>query len=144
MLRRSTVLTLILTLPVVAWGMGMGGSDAPSRIPVPSKPFSATIEDLSGSSVEVTDMTFDGEVHVGGKIGEGLAAVPFAKIAELRVEPSSDADTRMAFIKLLDGSSITVAIDHDTPCFGATSFGYYKIEARSIRRVVFHHPAATP
>lgn len=76
MVRRSTLVALVLTVPVVAWGMGFGGGDAPTRIPVPAEDFSATVEDLSGTTVEVTDLTFDGEVHVAGRMGEGTVAVP--------------------------------------------------------------------
>jgi hypothetical protein len=139
-LRRSTLVTLLLTVPVVAWGTGFGGGDTPSRIPVAAKPYGATIEDLGGVMVEVTNLTFDGEVTLGGRVGEGLVAIPFSKIAEVRIEPSSDEDVRIAFVKLLDGSSVSVRIDHDLPCFGATNYGNYKIEVRGIRRVQFNHP----
>ena len=144
MVRRSTLAVLVLTVPVVAWGMGFGGGDAPTRIPVPAREFGATVEDLSGTTVEVRDVTFDGEVHLSGRVGEATVAVPFEKIAEVRIEPSGEENVRIAFVKLRDGSSVSVRVEHDTPCFGSTPFGNYKIELRSVRRVVFQAPAATP
>lgn len=136
-MRRTSWLALLLTVPVVAWGTGIGGSDAPTRIPVPARPFGATVEDMAGQVVELTSVTFDGEVVVAGKLGEADVAVPFEKIADVRIEPTGVEDTRIAFVKLRDGTSVKLTVDHDVPCFGATSFGNYKIELARLRKITF-------
>ncbi|MCB9682454.1 MAG: hypothetical protein H6733_13400 [Alphaproteobacteria bacterium] len=141
-MRRVLVPALLLVAvggPITAVATGFGGSDAPSRVPVPARDFAATVEDLSGNVVELRKVSFDGEVFVYGRIGEGHAAVPFERIAEVRVEPTSDKDKRVAFIKLTDGTSVKVMVDDDVPCWGVAPWGNYKIAADDIRRVTFHH-----
>lgn len=143
MLRRSTFVALVATVPVVAWGTGFGGSDAPTRIPVPARDFTAVVEDLSGQSYTVTDVTFDGEVVVGGKLGEADIAVPFERIAEVRIEPTGEEDKRIAFVRTVGGDSVKIVVDHDVPCFGATPWGNVRIEVGRIRKVTFK-PATPP
>lgn len=145
--RASWVPVLLLTGAAsigAAHATGFGGSDAPTRIPVPARVFRATVEDVAGTIVEVSRVTFDGEVHVVGKVGEGQAAVHFERIAELTVEPTGDDGTRLVFVKLRepgpDGSDrVKVVVEHDVPCYAEASFGNYRIDVDRIRRVTFHH-----
>lgn len=134
---RSLLVAAVLVAPSLALAMGFGGTDAPTRIPVPARSFSATVEDLSGTVVEVTDVSFDGEVHITGMVGDGQVAIPFDRITEVRVEPTNDDAFRIAFVKLKDGTSQRVVVERDVPCYGATSFGYYKIDVDKIRRITF-------
>lgn len=130
-----------------AHATGFGGSDAPTRIPVPARVFRATVEDVSGTVVEVSRVTFDGEVHVVGRVGEGQAAVHFERIAELTVEPTGDDGTRIVYVKLRDAAPgeaerVKVVVDHDVPCYAEAAFGNYRIDVERIRRVTFHHDGA--
>jgi hypothetical protein len=124
----------------VAWATGLGGTDAPTRIPVPAKPFSATVEDRSGTIVTVSSATFDGEVFLFGTLGEAQVTVPFEKIKEIRFEPASDAGSLVAYAVLHAGEPVRVVVDNDVPCYGETAFGFYKIEVKSIRRITFPSP----
>lgn len=137
---RILVLAAVLGTPATALATGFGGGDAPSRIPVPARVFQATVDDVAGATVKVDRVTFDGEVFVYGKLGEGHAAVPFEKITELRVEPASDEGHRIVFAKLTDGTSVRITVERDLPCYGQTSFGNYRIDVEKISKVTFHHP----
>jgi len=58
---------LCVAVPVLAGGFT--GADAPSRIPIPAREFSATFEDTGGTSVSGSRVTFNGEVFVYGRYG---------------------------------------------------------------------------
>lgn len=128
-----------------AWATGFGGTDAPSRIPVPARVFSAQVEDLSGTTVDVTRVSFDGEVYLYGQVGEGTVAIPFENLDEVRIEPlRGDGAHRLAYATLRDGGKVKVQVEHDVPCYGDTSYGHYRIEVDRIRRIVFRHDADAP
>lgn len=124
-----------LTAPALA--TGVFGGDAPSRIPVAGSSFAATFEDVGGTTVQVTSKaTFNGEVFVYGRFGAGQVTVPFEKIAELKVQKADDPLKRIAVITLTDGSDpVRIELEDDTPFYGHTRFGNYKIEVRDLRAV---------
>ena len=125
-----------LTLPALAMATGFGGNDAPSRIPVPARVFSATLEDNSGSIVKLNKFTLGGEVFLYGKVGEGQVAVHFEKLVEIRIEPTEQDKKRVAFAHLKDGESIRVIVDDDVPAYGVTNYGNYRIDLRNVRKIV--------
>ncbi len=127
-----------------AWATGFGGSDNPARIPVPGAVFRATVEDRSGTTVTVERVTYDGEVHVSGNLGEGRVSVPFERIAELRVEPGPDDGHVVLFLRLHQGDPIRLVVEDDVACYGSAAFGNYKIEVGKIRRATFEGPLDIP
>ena len=142
-MRRFVLAALVLLVAPgagVAWATGLGGTDAPTRIPVPAREFSATVEDRSGTIVDVRSATFDGEVFLFGMLGEAQVSVPFEKIKEIRFEPASTAGSLVAMAVLHAGDPVRVIVDNDVPCYGETAFGFYKIEVKSIRRITFPSP----
>lgn len=143
-MRRLALLLLTVLLPAAAFATGFGGADNPTRIPVPARVFSATVEDNAGTQVKVDKVTFDGEVFLFGKVGEGQAAVPFEKIEEVRFEPTGETGTRIAFVKLREGDSVRLVVESDLPCYGASAFGNYRIEVKDIRVVRVNATPPTP
>lgn len=125
---------LAVAVPVLA--NGVMGSDAPSRIPTPAKVFTASFEDVGGTVVDASKVTFNGEVFVYGRYGAGQVTVPFERISEVRIEKARDPLKRTAVITLLAGGEpVRVELDDDTPWYGRTRFGNYKIEVRDVRVV---------
>jgi hypothetical protein len=121
---------------VQALANGFGSSDAPpARIPVPARDVSGTFEDLSGTRVDVTKLTWNGEVFVYGKLGLAQATVPFEKIKLIRIEPSSEVNQRVAFVQLVDGGTVALSVDHDLTLYGASAFGNYSITVDKLRRI---------
>lgn len=131
------ILAATLSGPTLALATGFGGTDAPTRIPLPAKVFDATVEDVSGTSVTVTRISFNGEISLYGTVGEGQVAIPFEKIAEVRVEPWNEPAHRAAMVKLRTGEVIRVVMESDIPCYGDTSWGHYRIDIEKVRKVVF-------
>lgn len=130
----ALVAGVLLSAPV--WATGIMGADAPSRIPVPAKVFSATFEDVGGTALDARRVTMNGEVFVYGRYGAGQVTIPFEKIAEVRISKAEDPLKRTATVSLVDGSEpVRVVVDDDTAWYGRTRFGNYKIEVRDIRAV---------
>lgn len=120
--------------PVLAGGF-MGG-DAPSRIPVPARSFTATFEDVGGTVITASKVTFDGEVFVHGRLGQAQVTIPFERIAEVRIEKAADPLRRVAVVTLADGSEpVRVEVQDDTPWYARARFGNYKLEVRDLRAV---------
>lgn len=121
-------------VPVFASGF-MGG-DAPSRIPVPARVFSASFEDVGGVAVTGTRVTFDGEVFVHGRLGAAQITVPFERVSEVRFESASDKGRRTAVVYVTgEEEPVRIDIKDDTPWFARARFGNYKIESRDLRVV---------
>ncbi len=137
-IRSGVALAALLTIGGVALANGFGGSDAPpSRIPVPAKPYAATIEDQSGIRIELTEVTFNGEVFIYGLFGQGQSTVPFDRIADVRIEPSAEPEKRVATIRLVDGSTVNLTIEDDILTYGRAKFGNYSIPVEKLRKIEF-------
>ena len=141
-MRRPLPLLIAATLvwPAAVLATGFGGDAPPTRIPVPAKVFGATVDDRAGSSVTLTRVTLNGEVVFYGVVGEGQVAVPFERIANVRVEPTDDPAKVVAFATLRDGTTVRLVAEHDVPLYGDAAYGHYKIELEKVRRVVFAEP----
>lgn len=129
------IVTGLVAGPVLAGGFGSGAP--PSRIPIPAKVFHATVEDLSGTRVAVTEVTYNGEVFVYGNVGEGQATVPFENIATVRFEPTGDTERRIALVTLKDGSHVKLGVEADTLAYGRTTYGTYAIAVEKIYKIEF-------
>jgi hypothetical protein len=120
----------------VAGGFGLGG-DAPARIPVPAREFSATVEDAAGVEITVRRVTFNGEVFFYGQLGEAQVTVPFENVAEARIEPSDEAGRVVLFAVLRDGGTARIVVEDDMPCYGEAPFGNYRLDIGRLRRLAF-------
>lgn len=127
----------LLTLPAMAVATGFGSDNPPSRIPIPAKDFSATVEDHGGVVVKVDRVTWNGEVFLYGTIGAAQVTVPFGTIRRVELLASAVKGKRTAKIEMRDGQRVEIQVNDDTPCYGRTKFGNYSIEAESIRFVTF-------
>lgn len=136
-LPKLLALVCLSGLPALAVATGFGGDDPPSRIPIPAKDFSATVEDHGGVVVEVDRVTWNGEVFLYGNLGAAQVTVPFGDIRTVEILPSETVGKRSAKITMRSGDVLTIQVNDDTPCYGRTRFGNYAIEAEKIRLVTF-------
>ena len=130
-------LLLALGVPVLAWATGFGSDAPPSRIPIPARDFSATVEDHGGTTMDVDRVSYNGEVFLYGQIGAAQVTVPFEKITTITFAPDPAEDKRAATATTRDGQTITVLVDDDTLCYGKTKFGNYSIAVEDLRRIRF-------
>jgi hypothetical protein len=129
-------LSLVWLLSTGSAYAGLFGSDAPSRIPVPARVFSADVVDNGGTSLHVSRVSFDGEVFVYGTFGLAQVTIPFDRIASVEFRAGADQDHRVAVVTPTSGEPVQLVVEYDKPIYGLTTFGNYKIEVRDVKRLV--------
>lgn len=132
MTRAWPLLAVLLAAPAAA---GIFGGGPPTRIPKPSKPFVASVEDHGGVVTRIGSVSWDGEVYVSGRLGAADVAVPFESVAELRVVRGDEERRRIVVLQTRDEQEVRLVVDADVPVYGRTAYGNYRIEAREIRRM---------
>ena len=135
--RPLLLLVPLLAAPALAWATGFGSDAPPSRIPIPARDFSATVEDHGGVSMKVDRVSYNGEVFLYGEIGAAQVTIPFEKLTTVEFLPDPAEDKRKATATMKDGQSISMLVDDDTLCYGKTQFGNYSIEVEDLRRITF-------
>ena len=129
----------LLTVAAPVLGNGFGGDSPPSRIPIPARPFTATVEDSGGTTVDVSSVTWNGEVFLYGELGEGQITVPFEKVDYATVKLHTNEKVLVTAM-MHDTTSVTFTVDEDLLCYGKTVFGNYQIEVSKLRRIDFPTP----
>jgi hypothetical protein len=138
--RRVICIGYLLILVPFLFGMGMFGQPAAREdVPVTKERFDATVEDLEGVVVQVTHVSYDGELYLPVYRGKGLVTIPFRKIRvfELGEKQQSRREIKVSF---LDETSETFWIDEDILFLGKVSYGTYQIQAKDILRLEFTQP----
>jgi len=131
--RTLPVLALLLWFSPAAAGL-FGGTDAPRRIPVPARDFTAVVVDESSVSVTISRVTLDGEVFLFGALGKAQVTVPFEEVVSASFEDVDEDHTRVT-IDTLSGEQVTVVMEADRPLFGRTTYGNYRIEVQDIEQL---------
>jgi hypothetical protein len=130
MLRLALVLSMGLGL------MGMGGLDfneKPGEIPIPDREVMATITDVDGTLLTLSQFSLNGQTVLNGKLGAGKVAIPFSQIKVLTIWTEPKA--LLAKVELTDQSSLTLSLDRGQTAFGRLKFGIYQIRIDQLRKV---------
>jgi len=132
----NRMLRLGLVLFVALGLMGMGGFDfneKPGVIPIPDKEVTATITDVEGTLLTLSQFSLNGQTVLNGKLGAGKVAIPFSQIKVLTIWPDSKA--LQAKVELIDQSFQTLSLDSGQTAFGRLKFGIYQIRIDQLRKV---------
>ena len=132
----NRMLRLGLVLFVALGLMGMGGFDfneKPGVIPIPDKEVTATITDVEGTLLTLSQFSLNGQTVLNGKLGAGKVAIPFSQIKILTIWPDSKA--LQAKVELIDQSFQTLSLDRGQTAFGRLKFGIYQIRIDQLRKV---------
>ena len=135
MLRHPRVLALmalLLSLPLLM-AMGIGGSEAPPRLPAPPVNDLVTLTDQGGTRVELSHFSIEGVGLVSGEMGRGDLAVPLEKVRSVELR-QTDGELR-AELTLSDGKSVRVTVKGDLQATGKTDFGNYRIPLGEVSRI---------
>jgi hypothetical protein len=120
--------------------MGMFGQPAArEEVPVTKERFDATVEDLEGVVVQLTHVSYDGELYLPVYRGKGLVTIPFRKIRsfELGEKEQSRREVKVSF---RDETRETFWMEEDILFLGSVSYGTYQIQAKDILRLEFTQP----
>ena len=132
---RTSLLSVLLLLAAPAVAGLFGGNDAPGRIPVPARDFSAVVEDRGGVRTELQRVSYDGEVYLFGTLGAAQVTVPFEEIDVVGFEPTDDPDTVTAVVRTIAGETVRIQVEADRPVYGKTHFGNFKIASSDVRQL---------
>lgn len=124
----------LFAAPAVAGDLGLGG-DAPSRIPVPARDYTASVEDAAGVEQTLTRVTFNGEVFFYGTLGDAQVTIPFERVTQIEVQPSQTSGQVVLFATLTDATTARILAESDLPLYGSAPFGNYKVEIGKVRFV---------
>jgi hypothetical protein len=127
---------LALSTPALA---GLFGGGPPGRIPIPARVFRAEVEDRGGTVLQITKVTFDGEVYLFGTIGSAEVTVPFERFTDATFRDGPDDEHRTVVLTDVEGREVQLVVEADRPIHGATTFGNYRIEAADVRRFTVLH-----
>ena len=136
-MRPSPALCLIVLAltasPAFAWTLG--GDRPPTRIPIPSRELSATALDVSGTAVQLTAISFDGEVVLFGTLGKAQVTLDLERVELIEFSAAQDAKHRRATATLVDGTTAQIIVEADLPFYGQATFGNYRIYAEDLNKV---------
>ena len=116
--------------------MGMGGLDfneKPGEIPIPDREVTATITDVDGTLLTLSQFSLNGQTVLNGKLGAGKVAIPFSQIKVLTIW--TDAKALQAKVELTDQSFQTLSLDRGQTAFGRLKFGIYQIRIDQLKKV---------
>jgi hypothetical protein len=127
---------LMIFLPFL-FGMGMFGQPAArEEVPFTEERFDATVEDLEGVVVDLTHVSYDGELYLPVYRGMGLVTIPFGKIRSFEVGEKQKS-RREVTVSFRDETRETFWVDEDLLFLGKVSYGTYQIQAKDILRLEF-------
>ena len=138
--RRVICFGYLMILVPFLFGMGMFGQPAArEEVPETKERFDATVEDLEGIVVQVTHVSYAGELYLPVFRGKGLVTIPFRKIRsfELAEKQKSRREVKVSF---QDETSETFWIDEDILFLGKVAYGTYQIQAKDMLRLEFTQP----
>lgn len=130
-MRAWPILAILLAAPAVA---GIFGGP-PTSIPKPRKEFVGTVVDHGGTSVRIGSVSWNGEVHVYGRLGAADVTVPFENVSEVRVLPAEVPGQRTVAVETRGGEDVRLIVDDDIPIYGRTAYGNYRILVRDVREM---------
>jgi len=138
--RRVICFGYLLILVPFLCGMGMFGQPAArEEVPETKERFDATVEDLEGVVVQVTHVSYDGELYLPVYRGKGLVTIPFRKIRtfELGEKQQGRREVKVSF---QDETSEIFWMDEDILFLGKVPYGTYQIQAKDVLRLEFSQP----
>jgi hypothetical protein len=139
--RRAVCFGIVVLAPFL-FGMGMFGQPAArEEVPETKERFDATVEDLEGVVVEVTHVSYDGELYLPVFRGKGLVTIPFGKIRkiEIGVKERSRREVKVSF---KNETSEVFWIEEDVLFLGKVPYGTYQIQTKDIHRLELTQPTS--
>ena len=125
MIRKGMILAGLLILIALLSGMGsLGGKPtAREKAPEPNERFDALIVDMEGMEIQVTYISYDGELYVPVYRGRALITIPFNNIDKIEMGDKENA-RRKAKISFKNRRTGEFLIDEGI-LFNCSS-GYYR------------------
>ncbi len=135
--KRWRCIGCLMILAPCLFGMGMFGDPAARKeVPVTEERYDATVEDLDGTVVQVTHVSYDGELYLPVYQGKGLVTIPFRKVKTFEMG-KKEKMRREVTISFRDETREVFWMDEDLLFLGKVPYGTYQIQAKDILRLEF-------
>lgn len=135
--RKMVICLGTLILAPLLFGMGMFGQPAVrEEVPQTKERFDAVVEDLEGAVVQVTHLSYDGELYLPVYRGRGLVTIPFGKIRKIELG-AKQKSRREVTVSFKDETSEAFWMEEDVLFLGKVPYGTYQIEAKDIQKLEF-------
>jgi len=133
--RRNEICCGILMLVPFLFGMGMFGQPAARQeVPQTKERFDATVEDLEGVVVQVTHLSYDGELYIPVYQGKGLVTIPFRRIRSIEFGEKQKGRYEVK-VSFQDGTIDIFRMDEDILFLGKVPYGTYQIQAKDMQKL---------
>lgn len=133
-MKRSLRLVLVLALGLGLMGMGGGDfNEKPGVIPIPDREVTATVTDVEGALITLSQFSLNGQTVLNGRLGAGKVSIPFSQIKALTIW--NDAQALLARVELTDQTSLTLSLERGQTAFGRLKFGSYQIRIDQLKKV---------
>lgn len=133
-MKRMLFVSLFIWICCLTLGMGSMGDPASIKAPEPDKNFVARVMDQDDVSMELENVSFDGQTYLTGKMGKADLSIDFEKIRSILFVEREGQVTAM--VTLEGHKQIELAVASDVACFGTSSFADVRIAVRDIKKVV--------
>ena len=135
--RKKAICSGILVLAPFLFGMGMFGQPAArEEVPQTKERFDAVVEDLEGAVVQVTHLSYDGELYLPVYRGRGLVTIPFGKIRKIEMG-ENQRSRREVKVFFKDETSEAFWMEGDVLFLGKVPYGTYQIQTKDIQKLEF-------
>jgi len=141
-MKKSWIMVLLLSLPLLVAMGPLKGDAPPDRIPVPAKQFTAVFIDQTDFSTECRDVSIEGGTYLEGRRVEGLHTVSFEQIESILFRFSSGK--LYAAAKLRDGGSVELVVNKDHRAYGATKYGTFQIKLADLKKMTLGKGPSKP
>ena len=135
-MRNVAVIVLALAALILLTAMGGLGGAPSGTVPQTDEDIRARLTDRSGTVVELTQFSLEGNVFIEGALGSGKVSVFFREIKSLQLSEAGPNDLT-ALLQLNSGESLRLTLRKRALFYGATPYGAYHIVARDVERIDF-------
>jgi hypothetical protein len=137
--RRAVICWILFFVPALL-GMGIFGQPAlRQEVPETKERFDATVEDMDGVVLQVSHISYDGELYLPVYRGKGMVTIPFGKISQMELG-RKEKSRREVKVSFEDETSELFWLDEDILFLGKVPYGTYQIQAKDLFRLKFSRP----
>jgi hypothetical protein len=131
---------LLLAAALWLMGLGGGGQQEESAIPIPARNFTVQVTDQQQRTVQATRFTWEGKTHFRAAFGNASITLPFEKLTGIQIRRDTTGlgpNQIGATATLIGGETIEIGLDTTSKCYGETAFGTYEIFVKDLASVQF-------
>jgi len=130
---RIGIFLLLLTAFFLV-GMGkMDLTEKPGEIPVPDRDISATLTDIEGLTLALSQFSIGGQTAISGKLGAGRVTIPLSQVKGISLINGGKGVT--VKIDLSDASQVSLQLEKGLTVSGRIKAGTYQVYLEQVKKI---------